>query len=95
MHPHQLPPAPGWPVHPSLITTCEAIPGYRIARVIMPVMSAATGTADVALQQIAQAALARGANAIIGLRFAPYIAPSQYNAVLVLAYGTAVFVDYA
>jgi len=34
-HPaHNLPPAPGWAIHPSLMTTCAEIPGYRVVKIV-------------------------------------------------------------
>ncbi|HEV2704478.1 MAG TPA: YbjQ family protein [Pyrinomonadaceae bacterium] len=33
LHPSHLPPAPGWPIHPVMITTGLELPGFRILRV--------------------------------------------------------------
>ena len=33
LHPAHLPPAPGWPIHPVMITTGLELPGFRITRV--------------------------------------------------------------
>lgn len=33
LHPPHLPPAPGWPLHPVMITTGLELPGFRIVRV--------------------------------------------------------------
>ena len=31
-HPHNLPPAPGWPIHPAMVTVGFEIPLFRIVR---------------------------------------------------------------
>ncbi len=31
-HPRNLPPAPGWPIHPAMVTVGFEIPNFRIAR---------------------------------------------------------------
>src|SRR3954452_13756622 len=33
-HPPNLPPAPGWPIHPALVVTGQEIPGFRVVRAI-------------------------------------------------------------
>jgi uncharacterized protein YbjQ (UPF0145 family) len=32
LHPTQLPPAPGWPLHPAMVTSALVLPGFEIAR---------------------------------------------------------------
>jgi uncharacterized protein YbjQ (UPF0145 family) len=32
LHPSHLPPAPGWPLHPLMITTALELPGFRLLR---------------------------------------------------------------
>jgi hypothetical protein len=90
---HELPPAPGWPIHPSLITTGEIIPGYRVARVLFPVSCVESGFPEVALARLLVKAAALGANAIIGLRYAMSV--NLHVSMSCMAYGTAVWVDYA
>ena len=31
-HPANLPPAPGWPIHPAMVTSALELPGFRIVR---------------------------------------------------------------
>ncbi len=31
-HPQNLPPAPGWPIHPAMVTVGFEIPGFRLVR---------------------------------------------------------------
>src|SRR5260370_42052926 len=31
-HPRNLPPAPGWPIHPAMVTVGFEIPGFRLVR---------------------------------------------------------------
>jgi uncharacterized protein YbjQ (UPF0145 family) len=32
LHPPQLPEAPGWPLHPAMITSGQDLPGFRVVR---------------------------------------------------------------
>ena len=32
LHPPNLPPAPGWPIHPAMVVTGQDIPGFRVVR---------------------------------------------------------------
>lgn len=31
-HPPNLPPAPGWPIHPAMVSTGQEIPGFKVTR---------------------------------------------------------------
>lgn len=31
-HPENLPDAPGWPIHPAMVTSALGIPGFRIVK---------------------------------------------------------------
>lgn len=80
-------------MHPSLITTCDSIPGYRVAKVISVVAELAmNSSAQAAIMRIVNQAGSMNANAIIGLHFA--ILSAQPGLFSVLAYGTAVWVEY-
>ena len=93
------------PLNPSMVSTTDTLPGYRIAGSRGVVEAAfvspysgftANGRANCILDVIREALLDllkrasdHGANAIVGLR---YVMPSDYQRTL-LVYGTAVVVE--
>lgn len=98
---HVLQPAPGWAVHPTLITVADYIPGYKVARNVVPVvtfMGAPTvDQVSVVLAKLVQLLSAEasknGANAIVGLKYQMLAAHS--SGFIFFAYGSAVWVEYA
>ena len=70
-HPaHNLPPAPGWAIHPSMMTTCAELPGYRIMKTIAVVAHMGVDFGAV-LGRLAALAREKGGNALIGVQVVP------------------------
>jgi uncharacterized protein YbjQ (UPF0145 family) len=108
-HPPNLPPAPGWPIHPAMISTTNELPLFRVVRSYgivrgLIVRSAgwgggivasfeALGSGNVGTLMIQHAAQ-MGANGIIGMRYdATEVGAGNQTLTEVLAYGTAVWAD--
>ncbi len=93
-------------INPSMVSTVDTLPGYRIVRSLGTVEAVSvdmfTGITPgsqssriinlirEALLDLFQQAAQHGANAIVGLR---YTMPSAQSERIVLAYGTAVYVE--
>ena len=95
-HPaHNLPPAPGWAIHPSMMTTCSELPGYRIVKTVA-VLADVGHDAGIALGRLANTAREKGANALIGVQMsaAPIGAAGGIGHAYLIA-ATAVWADYA
>ena len=102
-HPQSLPEAPGWPIHPAMLTTSDQIAGFEIRQSlalvhgsqILPAVGGGSATNSASLEQARMQAVQAmlhdavryRANAIIGIRYAMSDEPTTFK---ILVSGTCV-----
>ncbi len=102
-HPDGLPDAPGWPIHPAMLSTSDQIAGFQIRQTLalvhgwqlLPIVGIGNATNSASLEQARMQALQAmihdavryRANAIIGIRYAISDGPPTFK---ILVSGTCV-----